>query len=85
MPQHPLLFLVLGLACILAPAGILSFQTAYDEEHGSPTVVATVGSERAAWRRDSFEVAGGGRMGCVQHRPLRRHDAGGALFVSVGN
>ena len=89
MPSNPLVILVLGLCCVLAPAlFVAEVHTPSDEDQAAPTRISTANAQKQACRDNSVRVAGGGRFGCVEERdtsaPQRRVDKTGALFVSVG-
>ncbi|MEL6691020.1 MAG: hypothetical protein AAFP28_11950 [Pseudomonadota bacterium] len=89
MPSNPLVILVLGLFCVLAPALFVhEVQPGSGDDQTGPSRISTANAEKQACRDASVRVAGGGRFGCVEERdtsaPKRRVDKTGALFVSVG-
>ncbi|MEM9350601.1 MAG: hypothetical protein AAGA47_10085 [Pseudomonadota bacterium] len=85
MPGNPLLFVVAGLAFILAPAALVSVSDIDEAEETTPSEVVTNGRAQDECLNNSLLMPQGGRIGCTSmKKPLRRTDSTGALFVTVG-
>ncbi|MEM9437811.1 MAG: hypothetical protein AAGA15_12285 [Pseudomonadota bacterium] len=85
MPSNPLLFVVTGLAFILAPAAFVGVAGDDASEEAVPNQVVTRGQAHDDCLENSLMMPNGGRIGCTSmNAPTRRTDASGALFVTVG-
>lgn len=94
MSSNPLFYMIIGLACALGPAFVVTHGNVVPSgEDTAPTRIATHQAERDACLRNSVEMAGGGRLGCSEYATsrnagaaaTRRNDSTGAVFVSVQN